>query len=116
MMLFAAEDASTVFTYSGLVLAGGGLIAWILKSALPSLLNNFRDMLEKSQAAHSQELSAARSDFMRELSSTRAEFRAELALNRADNRAMNDKLSTAIDGLAGKIEALEEHHIGRRNV
>lgn len=85
-MIFADQDLAN----SQLVIGGGfagflGLVAWILKSALPAMLRDFRDQLNKVQDDHSRELTAAR-----------AEFRQELNSFRADNKATRDEFMNAL--------------------
>lgn len=83
-----------------------GLIAWVLKSALPALLRDFRDQLNLVQDNHTKELAAARAEFR----TTLAEFRADLKEMNAVNRDMNVRLSESMDKLADEIAALKASH------
>lgn len=90
----------------GIVVSLVGVIAWVLKSALPSLLRDFGDRLDRIQTQHSKELTEARQEFRAEISF----FRADLKEMNAANASMNVRLSESMDKLADEIAALKMSH------
>lgn len=100
--MFAMEvtgDAANAITLSGVIVTLGGVIAWVLKSALPSLLQAFRE-----------DTATMRHEFREEL----ALFRADLKEIAASGSAMNARLSESMDKLADEISALKSSHENMR--
>jgi predicted metal-binding transcription factor (methanogenesis marker protein 9) len=123
-MFAEVTDVSNSFTI-GAGLAGSiGLVAWILKSALPALLRDFRDQLNKVQEDHTKELIAARVEFRQELAAFRidnASIRKEFmdALSKMD--ATWNKTAEAVSELTHELRAMQACHTSedrgpRRNI
>lgn len=104
--LVVDQELAGGVTLGGVVLSLVGVIAWVLKSALPSLLRDFGDRLDRIQTQHSKELTEARQEFRAEISF----FRADLKEMNAANASMNTRLSESMDKLADEISALKTSH------
>lgn len=104
-MLFA-EDPTQILTLSGVIVTLAGLVGWVLKSALPSLLRDFGERLDRVQTQHANELSETRNEFRQEI----AAFRTDLKEINTQNRDMNTRLSESMDKLADEISALKASH------
>lgn len=102
-------DVANSLGVGGIVVSLVGVIAWVLKSALPSLLRDFGDRLDRIQSQHSKELTDARQEFRQEI----AFFRADLKEMNAANATMNTRLSESMDKLADEICALKTSHAAK---
>lgn len=92
-----------VVTLAGVVVTLAGVVAWILKSAGPALLKQYRDDVFELQARSAAVLQAAIIEFRAE--NKLRDERHDRELTRRD--AALDKLTAVVDRLADQVGALE---------
>lgn len=97
-------DGDSLLTQGGAVLAFLGIVMWMLRSALPSMLKQYRDDVFELQRVNRESVAATIAEFRAELRDINTRHDVELARR---DKAL-DRITEVIDRLVDRIAKLEK--------
>lgn len=105
-MIFAADMPSdSLVTLGTAGTAVAGLVAWVLKSAVPSLMTKFGEFLDKQNAAAKEEREAAAAE-RATLITAHADQMAQMRSDSQQMAANFAMLTKAVADLASEVKAM----------
>ena len=98
-MLFCEIDSVNPITLAGVIVTLVGVIAWILKSAVPAIAKQYRDDVFAMNAERKAEVAALVQSFREELHENNERHDREMA----KRDVLLEKLTASVDALAKQV-------------